>query len=330
MRYNGFGENMLNQTISKNSTFVILLLFFCLISNACFNVSSKYEKNTGVNNSNVSNEYDKPKVSGKIETSEITESSGLAASPCQTDVLWTHNDSGDKAFVFAINPKGEKLATFSVTGAENKDWEDMAIFKDEKGECFLYVGDIGNNERLKSEFKIYRFREPEVTEAAANSSKKNPVPTEAAEVIKFSYPEYRHDAETLMVHPKTGDIYILSKRLSGAAAVYKLSKDYNLEKTNTLERISDFTVPAVPNGLLTGGDISPDGKRVVVCDYFSAYEIVLPDKAKNFDEIWKQTPEIVELGEREQGEAICYSADGKAIFATSEKRNSPIIQVNRK
>jgi hypothetical protein len=312
VRYNGFGENMLKKTISKNSTFVILLLFFCFISNACFNVSSKYEKNTAENNSNISNEYDKPKVSGKIETSEITESSGLAASPCQKDVFWTHNDSGDKAFVFAINSKGKKLATFNVTGAENKDWEDMAVFKDEKGECFLYVGDIGNNERLKSEFKIYRFREPEVSVAAANSSKKNPVPTETAEVIKFSYPDYRHDAETLMVHPKTGDIYILSKRLSGAASVYKLTKDLALGKTNTLEKISDFSVPAVPNGFLTGGAISPDGKRVVICDYFSAYEIALPDKTKNFDEIWKQKPEIIELGERDQGEAVCYSADGKA------------------
>jgi hypothetical protein len=39
---------------------------------------------------------------------------------------------------------------------------------------------------------------------------------------------------------------------------------------------------------------------------------------------------IVELGERKQGEAICYTADGKAIIATSEKKNSPVIKVERK
>ncbi len=103
-----------------------------------------------------------------------------------------------------------------------------------------------------------------------------------------------------------------------------------MEKTNTLEKIADFSVPAIPNGFFTGGDISSDGKRIIICDYFSAYEIVLPENAKNFDEIWKEKPTIVELGEREQGEAVGYSVDGKSIFATSEKKNSPIIEVKRK
>ena len=82
--------------------------------------------------------------------------------------------------------------------------------------------------------------------------------------------------------------------------------------------------------MLTGGDISPDGKRVVVCDYFSAYEFVLPESASNFDEIWKQTPLAVELGKRDIGEAVGYSIDGNAIFATSEKKNSPVIEVRKK
>lgn len=321
---------MLKKTISENSAFVILLLFFCLISNACFSVSSQLEKKSRENKEDISGEYDKPKVLGRIDSGEITESSGLAASPCQTDVLWTHNDSGNKPHIFAINSKGKKLGTYSVTGAKNDDWEGMAIFKDGNGECFLYIGDIGNNDRLKSELKIYRLREPKVSASTVTSSKKNPLRTEASEVIGFSYPDDRHDAETLMVHPKTGDIYILSKRLTGASSVYKLKQPFDSKKVNRLEKITDFSVPALPNGFLTGGDISPDGKRVVVCDYFSAYEIVLPETAKNFDEIWRQKPQIVELGAREQGEAVCYAADGKSIFATSENKNSPLIRVSKK
>jgi hypothetical protein len=118
--------------------------------------------------------------------------------------------------------------------------------------------------------------------------------------------------------------------LSSASGVYKMPKNYDLNKVNRIEKIADFSVPAFPNGFLTGGDISPDGKRVVICDYFNAYEIVLPENAKNFDEIWREKPLIVELGERAQGEAVGYSADGKSIFATSEKRNSPVIEVKRK
>lgn len=319
---------MSRKTITKNCPVVISLLIFCLNFAACSPVSSSGDKN-GNNNTdkNISIAYEKPKTVGTISSGEITESSGIAASRCAENVFWTHNDSGDDAFLFAINAKGEKIGTYKVAGAKNKDWEDIAAFKDAKGECFLYVGDIGNNERMKSEMTIYRVKEPKISDADKSSSKKNPVETENAEAIKFDYPDMRRDAETLLVHPQTGDIYVLSKSISQPSGVYKLAANYDLTKTNTLKKIADFAVPAVPNGLLTGGDISPDGKRIIICDYFNGYEITLPANAGNFDEIWKQTTQIVDLGAREQGEAICYALDGKSVFATSEKKNQPLIQV---
>ena len=320
---------MLNKNITKFFGFVISLTSICLILTGCSLVSSS-ENQPKNNIENQSEDYAAPKVVGKIESSEIKESSGLAASRCNQNVFWTHNDSGDEALIYALDASGKKLGTWKVSEAQNKDWEDIATIKNEKGECFLYIGDIGNNERLKSEMTIYRVREPQVLLENKSSSKKKPLATENAEAIKFVYPEIRHDAETLLIHPQTGDIYILSKRVSGASAVYKLKRNFDLTKTITLEKITDLSVPAIPDGLLTGGDISPDGKRVVVCDYFNAYEIVLPEKAENFDEIWKEKLSVVELGKREQGEAICYSADGNSIFATSEKKNSPMIEAKRK
>lgn len=320
---------MLEKTIPKIFAFVISFAGLCLIFSACAPVFSTGENNSNANG-NVSRDYDKPKVVGKIESSEIKESSGLAASRCQTDVLWTHNDSGDEAFIFAVNKKGEKLGTWKVAGAKAVDWEDIAEIKNENGECILYIGDTGNNTRVRDEFTIYRVKEPKISPENKSSSKKNPLQTEAAEAIKFVYPDMRHDAETLMVHPATGDIYILSKRISGVSAVYKLKSGFDLTKINKLEKIADFSVPAIPNGFLTGGDISPDGGRVIICDYFNAYELVLPEKAKNFDEIWKEKPVTVELGKREQGESVAYSADGKSIFAGSENKKSPLIEVRRR
>lgn len=322
---------MSKKTITKKITFVISWLALIANFTGCSHVASHYDNQITNNKAeDVSKSYQKPQIVGKIESNEITESSGLVASRCNKEVFWTHNDSGDQAFIYALNIKGEKLGTWKVSGAKNNDWEDLATFKDEKGECFLYVGDIGNNERTKSEFIVYRVKEPKISDADKNSSRKNPNTTEAAEAIKFDYPDFRHDAEALLIHPQTGDIYVLSKSLSSAAGVYKLAKNYDLSKTNRLEKIAEFTVPAFPNGLLTGGEISPDGKRVIVCDYFNAYEIALPEKTKNFDEIWSEKSLIIELGERAQGEAVCYSIDGKSIFATSEKRNSPIIEARRK
>ncbi|HEY0051242.1 MAG TPA: hypothetical protein VGB68_18245 [Pyrinomonadaceae bacterium] len=302
-----------------------------MIFSACLSISSNdsESKKTGSAADNQkTGDYKEPKIVGTIDSDEISESSGLVNSPCQPDVLWTHNDSGGSAFIFALDKTGKKLATFKVGGAKNIDWEDLAIRK-EQSECFLYIGEIGNNSRSRGEFAVYRVKEPSLS-GKKESSKKKPLSTETAEAVKFEYPELRHDAETLLVHPGSGDIYVLTKRLSGASAVYKLKAGFDLNKTNTLEKIADFAVPAIPNGLLTGGSISPDGKRVVVCDYFAAYEIVLPKQAKNFDEIWKQKPQKIELGQRAQGEAIAYAADGKAIYATSEEKGSPLIEVKRK
>ncbi len=321
---------MSKKTITKNSSFVIFLVSFCCLFSGCFSVSSSRSVNDNRNDKKISVQYGKPEIVGTIKSGEITESSGLVVSKCQKNVFWTHNDSGDNAFIFALDAKGEKLGTWKVKEAKNIDWEDIAAIKNADGKCFLYIGDIGNNVRVRGEFTIYLVKEPPVSDADKNSGRKNPSETETAQAIKFDYPDTRHDAETLLVHPNTGEIYILSKRLQGASGVYKLSKNYSLEKINRLEKIADFTVPAIPNGFLTGGDISPDGKRVVICDYFAAYEIVLPENAKNFDEIWKEKPEIIQLGERAQGEAVCYSADGNSIYATSEKEDSPLIEVKRK
>ncbi len=321
---------MSKKTITKNSSIVILLTIFCAAFSGCSSVSSSRSANDNRADKKASAQFGKPKVVGTIKSEEITESSGLAASKCQANVFWTHNDSGGGAFIFALNAAGEKLGTWQVKAAKNVDWEDIAAFKGSNGGCFLYIGDIGNNVRARSESAIYVVKEPVVSDADKSSNKKNPQKTENTQIIKFEYPDLRRDAETLFVHPNTADIYILSKSLISASGVYKLSKNYDVGKINRLEKVADFTVPAIPNGFITGGDISPDGKRVIICDYFAAYEIVLPENAKNFDEIWKQKPKSVELGERAQGEAISYSADGNSIFATSEKKDSPLIEVKRK
>ena len=321
---------MSKKTITKKSSFVILLTSFCCLFTGCFSISSSPTANGNRADGNVSTVYGKAEIVGAIKTDEITESSGIAASKCQPDVFWTHNDSDGGAFIFAVNSKGEKLGTWEVGNSKNTDWEDIATLRNGAGECFLFIGDIGDNKRARDFSVIFRVPEPAISAADKISNEKTPRYAESIEPIRFRYPDGSHDAETLLAHPQTGDLYILTKRLRGAASVFKLSNNYTPKRINRLEKIADFSVPAVPNGFLTGGDISPDGRRIVLCDYFSAYEIVLPEAAKNFDEIWREKPLIVELGEREQGEAVCYAADGRAIYATSENANSPIIEVRRK
>lgn len=324
------------ETVKMMKQFSSIFLTFILISLAllgagCSFFSAKSETKNANSNANTSPNYKEAKRIATIQDDAVRESSGLAASHKNAGAFWTHNDSGDGAFLYAFDRAGKKLGTWKVAGAESKDWEDLAIFTDNQtGESYLLIGDIGNNERTRNEIAIYRVAEPQIMPEDAGSTKKNPRITKNAEKIRVEYPDMRRDAETLLVNPANGDLYIVSKSAVGNADIYKLPAPFDSSKKHTLRHVGQIGVPSITPGFLTGGSISPDGKRMILCDYLGGYEFVLPVKAKNFDEIWKAEAEQIHLGERTQGEAVTYSADGKAIYATSEKKPTPLIEVQRK
>ncbi|HUR99684.1 MAG TPA: hypothetical protein VMZ26_16580 [Pyrinomonadaceae bacterium] len=318
---------MSNKTIAKFARLVILVIGACALVMSCSHAPPA--GSTKVNAADLSSEYDKPVVVGHIESPEIAESSGLAASLCQSGIYWTLNDSGNDAFIFAMSPNGKSLGTWRVANAVNIDWEDMASYKSPNGTCYLYIGDIGNNRLERTELKVYRVKEPTLSNTSTASTKKNPMQTEPAEAITFKYSDTPHNAETLLVQPKTGDLYVLTKGLEGPSSIFKFGPQFGSGPTIVASKIGEVSVPSVPNGLLTGGAISPDSSRVILCDYSSGYELKLA-AAESFDEIWKSRPVPVDVGERKQGEAVTFSPDGKEIFATSEKKNAEIYEVRIK
>ena len=129
------------------------------------------------------------------------------------------------------------------------------------------------------------------------------------------------------MHPVSGNIYIVTKVPLVDPVVYEAAAPFSPGKLITMRRIGEVRVPSLFGGVLTGGSISPDGRRVAFCDYFQGYELVLPAKSSDFNDIWKQRMTGFDLGKRKQGEAISYRLDGKALLATSEGLQSPIIQV---
>lgn len=269
------------------------------------------------------------KIVGEIKSPEITESSGLANSPCQPEVLWTHNDSGGGPFIFAVNKKGEHLATLHILNAQNRDWEDLAIREEAPGECYMYIADIGNNQKTNQIFTIYKVKEPKISKPIVTKNKSN-ISATVAQSIRFKYPYSSKDAEALIVHPQSGDLYVLTKNLAEFSEIYKLrAQDIKKDAVNTLQLIGRIELPSIPGGLITGASVSFDGKKVVMCDYLGIYEIKLPETSDYFDDIWLQKPQSVDSLPRAQGEAVAYSADGNSIFATSEQRNSPLIMITR-
>jgi hypothetical protein len=273
--------------------------------------------------------YGTPTKIANLKNPAIDESSGLAASRINPNIYWTHNDSGDGPLVYAFDATGESRGVFRVAGAQARDWEDMAVGPGpERATSYLYLGDIGDNDKVRSEIVVYRVAEPKLTPADKSSTKGNPKTTASADAIRLRYPDGKFDAETLLVHPTTGNLYIITKVMLKNAVVYEAAAPFVTGKVITMRRIGEIKIPSLMGGVLTGGSISPDGRRLALCDYLQGYEVVLPASSKNFDDIWKQKITGFNLGQREQGESITYRADGKALLATSEGKRPPLIQVD--
>jgi hypothetical protein len=324
---------------------VILTSFFCFSCGkttapstaraepaASVKPSPENQRKSSAETNRLPNPYGPPVQVGVLEGSAVKESSGIVASRVEPNLYWTHNDSGDGPFIYAFDGRGKRRGVWRVAGANAEDWEDIAAGPGpEQNRSFLYIGDTGDNDEGRKQIIVYRIPEPVTTAEDAASTKREPRLTETAEAIRLRYPDGHHDAETLLVHPQTGDLYIITKTPLVNPGVYKAAAPLNTSEVTTLVRIGYLSVPNILGGTLTGGDISPDGRRVALCDYMQAYEIELPGNSQvSFDAIWKQPIAIIPLGRREQGEAICYRLDGKALLATSEGKRAPLIEVVRK
>ena len=78
--------------------------------------------------------------------------------------------------------------------------------------------------------------------------------------------------------------------------------------------------------MATGMDISPDGRRLVICNYSEAIEFARHD-GESWQHAFNRAPRKIALPSRRQGESICYGPDGVTLYLTSEQRPTPLIEV---
>ena len=251
---------------------------------------------------------------GTIKTDLIQEASGIAASRKNKSILWVHNDSGSSSVLYAINYTGKLLGTFIIKDARCRDWEDIAIGPGpDKNKDYLYIGDIGDNESKHSKVTIYRVPEPNVN---SNASDKK-IEIGPPDVIELTFPDRPKDSETLLVDPLNGDIYLITKR-------NLFSRVYHAPYPQSIDKPAEMVYVAIlPWGFATGGDVSPDGKLVIVRVPASA----LIWKRSENEPLWRaflgQYLDI-ELIPEPQGEAICFNSNGLGFFTLSEKANQPL------
>lgn len=81
---------------------------------------------------------------------EVKETSGLFF---HNGRLWTHNDSGGKPILYALDTTTfEVVQRITLDKVKNKDWEDVCT----DGEN-VFVGDFGNNKGNRKDLRIYMF-----------------------------------------------------------------------------------------------------------------------------------------------------------------------------
>jgi hypothetical protein len=272
------------------------------------------------------NGYGEPKAVCTLTDERITEASGIVASRRTPGLYYIHNDSGDEPRVFLVDRRGATRLTVRLRGARHVDWEDIALAPGEKPGTFdVCVADIGDNRAQRKELVIYRFHEvdPEVAKARVADVR--------ATAYRISYADGPVDAEAFVVHPQTGDGYVLAKRPDGVCQVYKFAAPWNAEKLTVLPMVATLRFPeAIPlQTVVTAADISPDGRRLVSRSYICGWEWRLPQgvAGRDFERLFGMEPTRVELAAEPQGEAICYSADGRALLTVSERLPSVLYEV---
>ncbi len=172
----------------------------------------------------------------------LEESSALVPSPTQRGVLWTLNDSGNPAELFATDTAGRALGRVRVRGASNIDWEALAT-----GPCphrrpprmstrCLYIGDIGDNNRLRRHIVVYRVPEPRLG--------RDTVVT-VLDSLRIVYPDSARDAESMVVDAR-GALWIVSKELVREPRLYRVPATAWGRRTRATARY-EATVP-IPSG----------------------------------------------------------------------------------
>ena len=243
----------------------------------------------------------------RLAAPEATEISGLVASPAQPGVLWAHNDSGDRARIFALRSDGSLIASLDVPGAEATDWEDIAVGPG--GD--LLLGDIGDNQSVRKDIDIYRVPEPQLDGG--------PSATGAATRLRLTYPDGAHDAETLLADPRTGEIVIVTKRLDGRSGVYAgraPARDKPGEAV--LRHAGDLRLGLA--GLATAGDVSGDRHTVAIRTYTALYAWARKPGASLAATLTRRKPCVgsAQLGREGQGESLALSRDGRSFFTLAE------------
>lgn len=234
----------------------------------------------------------------RMSDERIEESSGLAISPKHDDLAYTIND-GDDAIVYAIQiSTGDVVGVTRVRGGKFEDTESIRI--DGKGR--MWLSDLGDNDRERDDAALYRFPEPGPGRHSVNA-KRYPVSFEGGPA----------DIESLLVHPKTGQMFLATRDEKAPGTLYSLPKKLTRNGDNRATNLNKSVPVDTSDGTFT-----IDGSRAL---------IRTGEAVHVFDpETWTEV-ERLSVPAVENGESISMEPGGTSFIIGSEGESSPLIRV---
>lgn len=247
---------------------------------------------------------------------EVHETSGLFFHQGR---LWTHNDSGGKPVLYALD-----TATFQVVqrvtlgNAKNKDWEDVCT----DGER-VYVGDFGNNKGKRKNLRIYTFPLSALPESGDTTIQVDSIRFSFGDQTVFEHQKHEHDYDCESIFATEDFLYLFSKGwATGTTRLYRLPKEPG---TYVAEVVNGFD----SQGLITGADYDRESKMLVLVGYVKDVWLPFQYVIYDFDDAG------VKLSHRRfemqhllgaQTEGICFFDSGRC-YLSSETSPTAVSRV---
>lgn len=269
------------------------------------------------------------RVAGMMIDPQLSEISGLAVSHRHRGTLWMLDDGGNPARVFAVSPTGDRLATLRIEGVTKTDWEDIAAFELD-GRRYLLLADTGDNGGLRRTLQLHVVEEP----ARVENARLRP-----AWSIAFRWPDGARDCEAVAVDAAGGRVLLVSKKRrppelfslplrpasQGVQVARRLGTLAGIPEPSA-ETVQLSARRAALEGQPTAADVSPDGRTLAVMTY--RHLLLYPRRdGDGWVEAVARAPRVVALPWLPQAEAMGWSRDGRALYATGEFVPAPLYRI---
>ncbi len=269
-----------------------------------------------------------PEYAGTKTDADLEEMSGLAPSQNHKDVLWVINDGGNGEKLIAMRTDATRIATFTLKGVKNIDWEDLASFKLD-GKNYILISDTGDNGGIRKSLQIYVFEEPKVLSDGQT--------LEPAWSFDFVWPDGARDCEAVAVDVAKNEILLISKKrvppelfslplkpIAKNVVAVKIGELPGITQPDTNE-LEKNPVYGRYRSQVTAADLSPNGRVLMVLNYHSVYFYVR-DAAGSWAKALSSKPYSFSFPWLPQAEAITFNREGDAIYIGSEQRPVPILR----